>query len=114
MVERKDHVGFIRRELTWVDRKRLNVVLDLEVLVARMDLGCAGKSENRLEANAELADLLRLVFLGAPQDVTDRLDISRVESAGAVVPELQTVGQQVEHNALRPGVFGILEQLIDE
>jgi hypothetical protein len=98
---------------------RLDVVLDGEVLVARVNLGAVRERVDRLEADAEAAD--GVLVLRALRDAADAAHVSLVERPPEV-RELQPAGRQREGDAPRSArvaasterVLGVLEQLEDE
>ncbi len=90
-----------------------DVLLDPEILGAAVDPRTVGVGVDRLEADAELADLGQVIRLGALTDAADAADVGHGEVA-PVVPDLQPIGEKGERQVGRAGVLSVLDQLEDE
>ena len=102
-------------------RRRENEILDREVLGARVHPGPLGERMDRLETDAEAADIGQPRVLGALPDPADAADVGLVERLAAM-GEPQFTGEQVKEDRARSGpalaprqrVLGVLQQFVDE
>jgi hypothetical protein len=94
-------------------RHRPDEALDPEVLAAAVDVRRLGVCVHRFEADAELPDLGQVGRLLALADPADAAHVGFGERP-AVVPQLQTVGEELEGQLARARVLGVLDQLEDE
>ena len=101
--------GLIKR----LHKIRPDVLLDPEMLVRAVDPGCIGVRVDRLEADAEPADLGKVFGLGALANSADAAHVGGGKRA-AVVAYLQPIVEKLKGQLCRAGVFGVLDQLEDE
>ena len=90
-----------------------DVLLDHGILGPAADPRAVGIRVNRLEPDAELADLGQVIRFAALADPADAADVSDREVA-PVVPHLEAIGEEREGQVGRTGVLGVLDQLEDE
>ena len=125
MVEGKHEHRLARSGEASFDSTRTNVPLDSEMLLARMDFWRCSKCVDRLEANAELADLVEFVVLRPFENVRNTPHVLFVKYL-AVVSDFETVTMKLEcdrprkfalgrgFGTAKQGIFGVLQKFVNE
>ena len=108
MIEREVEKGLNRIvEFARGHLPRPDVLLDDEVFIAGVDFGRRCDGIDRLEPDAEGADLIEPLVLRAAQNVTDPPDIFFVEEL-TVMTDLKVVLAELELDAAREVGIGLL------
>ena len=92
---------------------RADIVFDVEVFVARVNLGQRRVRIDGLEADAELPDFSQVLGLGAFANPAHPAHVFLVEQS-PIVSGLQPVGIEHELDGCRARILRVLEQLVDK